>query len=254
MNEDTMKHWRIFSTALFAMVLAAGFAPAQVSSSAAVDLKSSDPKIRAKAARELGQRGDLSDVKPLSEALSDSSVKVRHEVVLALSSFHSPDALDALITASRDADPDVRTDAGHGLVGYYTGKSPSFGFVAFWQRTWRTAKSRFVEENVRIDPSVKVDPKVVTALVTVMKDSSVIKPAREAADGLGILLARDAVPDLVAAAGAQDEDLSLNALNALTKIRDTSAGPKLVGLLDSPDKEVRRQAAVTVGILRASEA
>lgn len=249
-----MSHWRILTSTTLAIILGAGLALGQGGSSAAQDLKSPDAKIRAKAARELGQSGDLTAVAPLAAALTDPSLKVRHEVVLALSSFHSPEALDALITATRDSDAGIRVDAVHGLVGYYTGQTPSFGFIAFWQRTWRTAKSRFVEENVRVDPSVKADPKVVSALVTLLKDTNQIKPAREAADGLGILLARDAVPDLIAAANSSDEDLSVEALNALTKIRDTSAGPKLVGLLDSPDKEVRREAAVTVGMLRASEA
>jgi HEAT repeat protein len=252
--EGTMKHLRIFSLTLLAVTLGAGLALAQGGSSAAEGLKSPDANTRAKAARELGKEGDLSAVAPLTAALTDPSTKVRHEVVLALSSFHTPQALDALITATRDSDADIRVDAVHGLVGYYTGETPSFGFIAFWGRTWRTAKSRFVEENVRVDPSVKVDPKVVSALVTLMKDTSVIKPAREAADALGILMAEGAVADLVAAANSSDEDLAVDALNALTKIKDTTAGPKLVNLLDSPDKEVRREAAVTVGILRTSEA
>jgi HEAT repeat protein len=253
-DEGMMKHWRNLSLVVFALILGAGPLQAQVSSSAASDLKSPDAKIRAKAARQLGEHGDLSAVQPLAETLNDPSKKVRHEVVLALSSFHSPDALDALITATKDSDPDIRVDAVHGVVGYYTGKSPSFGFIAFWKRAWRNAKSRFVEENVRVDPSVKVDPQAVAALVAVMKDTNEIAPAREAADGLGILLARDAVPDLIAAANSSDEDLALNALNSLAKVKDTTAGPQLMGLLDSPDKDVRREAAVTVGILRTTEA
>ena len=246
--------YRRILTATFVALLASGFARAQVPSSAATDLQSPDAKIRAKAARQLGQHGDLSAVQPLANALNDPDKKVRREVVLALSTFHSPDALDALITASHDADPGIRTDAVHGIVGYYTGKSPQFGFIAFWKRAWRNAKSRFVEENYRIDPSVMVDPQAVTALVTVMKDTREIGPAREAADGLGILVARDAVPDLIEAAHSSDEDLSLEALNSLNKIKDTSAGPKIIDLLDSPDKDVRREAAVTVGILRTTEA
>jgi HEAT repeat protein len=58
----------------------------------------------------------------------------------------------------------------------------------------------------------------------------------------------------VRAAHSSDATLARESLNALTKIKDVSAGPQLVDLLDSPNKDVRRDAAVTVGILRAHEA
>jgi HEAT repeat protein len=254
-DENTMRRFANFTSTFLAILLAAGALLAEQSGQSAVELlKSPDAATRAKAARELGQSKDLSALHPLAAAVSDPSVKVRREVVVALSSFHAPEALDALITATRDTDPDVRVLAVHGLVGYYTGQTPSFGFVAFWQRAWRSARSRFVEENVRIDPGVRVDPRVVDALVAVMNDTRSIKPAREAADGLGILRAPKAVPDLIAAANSTDEDLALEALNSLAKIQDTAAGPKLLNLLDSPDKAIKRQAALTLGILRTPEA
>jgi HEAT repeat protein len=249
-----MKHWRVLSFTFLAIFLAVGPVLAQSASSAEQDLKSPDATVRAKAARELGKSGDLSAVGPLTAALNDPVKKVRHEVVLALSSFHTPDALDGLITATHDSDADIRVDAVHGLVGYYTGKSPSFGFIAFWKRAWKTAKNRFVEENVRVDPGVKVDPKVVAALVTLLNDTAQPAPAQAAADGLGILLARDAVPDLVKASHSSDPDVALESLNALAKIKDTSAGPQLVDLLDSPNREIQREAAVTTGILRTTDA
>jgi HEAT repeat protein len=48
--------------------------------------------------------------------------------------------------------------------------------------------------------------------------------------------------------------LAVEALHALAKIKDTSAGPQLVDLLDSGNKEVKQEAAVTVGVLRTPEA
>jgi HEAT repeat protein len=239
---------------LLALFLVTGTIFGQSAPSAVDDLKSPDATTRAKAARQLGQSGDLSAVEPLAAAVYDPSPQVRKEVAIALSTFHSQQALDALIISTRDGDPDIRILAIHGLVGYYTGKTPSYGFVAFWKRTWRNAKDRFVEESVRIDPGVSVDPKVITALAATMNDTTLIASAREAADALGILVARAAIPDLIKAANSIDEDLAVEALNSLAKIKDTSAGPQLVNLLDSPNKEVRRQAAVTVGILRTSEA
>jgi HEAT repeat protein len=216
-------------------------------------LKSPNVGQRAQAARELGKLGDASVVPALAAALADSSEKVRREVVVALASLPAPESLDALISATRDQDAKVRVLAVQGLTGYYTGETPSTGFTGFVQRTWRRAKGRFVEENVRIDPGVKVEPKVVSALIETMNDTRAIEVSRKAANGLGILVAEAAVPDLVKAANSADTDLAVEALNALAKIKDKSAGPQLVNLLDSGDKQVKQEAAVTLGVLRTTE-
>jgi HEAT repeat protein len=217
-------------------------------------LKSSDPKVRAKAAREMGRGGDVSVIPALTAQLSDASSQVRREVVIALAQFHVSAAMDSLITATRDPDPSVRVLAVQGLVGNYSGDVPSSGFAAFFRRGYRRAKGRFVAENAQIDPGLKVDPKVVAALAEVMKDERSLEPAREAAKGLGILLARPAVPDLVKSAHSTDEELARTALDSLSKIKDISAGPQLLDLLDSPLTGVKRDAAATVGLLRGQAA
>lgn len=217
-------------------------------------LKNPNPKARAKAAREMGKSGDTTTVPALTAALTDANPQVRREVVMALSQFHDSASLDAVISATRDPEPSVRVLAVKGLVGYYTGESPSAGFSPFFRRQYRRVKGHFVHESTRIDPGVKVNPTVTTALVETMKDERAIEPAREAAKGLGILLAQPAVPDLVKAAHSTDEDLAREALEALSKIKDTSAGPRLVDLLDSTMPDVKRDAAVTLGILRTHEA
>ncbi|MGD0921559.1 MAG: HEAT repeat domain-containing protein [Terriglobia bacterium] len=229
-------------------------APAAPSDPVIEQLKSADAGKRAQAARELGKRGDPSIVPVLTAALSDSSEKVRREVVVALASLRSPQALDPMISATRDREPKVRSLAVQALTGYYTGEVPSTGFTGFVQRTWRRAKGRFVEENIRIDPGVTVEPKVVSALVDTMNDTRAIEVSRKAASGLGILMAQAAVPDLVKAANSADTDLAVEALIALAKIKDQSAGPQLMNLLDSDKKDVKQEAAVTVGVLHTTEA
>jgi HEAT repeat protein len=210
--------------------------------------------IRAKAAQDLGRDGDLTTIPALTEALGDPSSKVRREVVLALAQFHVPQVLPAIEKASTDVDDGVRITAVQCLVGYYTGVLPRSGFTGFVKKNWQRASSHFQPDDTKIDPGVAVDPSVITALIAAMKDTRSNEPPREAAKGLGILLARPAVPDLVSAAHSSDPDLAREALNSLSKIKDISAGPKLVDLLDSPNKDVRRDACVTVGILRAKEA
>jgi len=254
-----------FSAPLKARAQAAPAAPGQASatpSSASPKntdslvqlLKSDSPSVRARAARDLGQSHDLSAVPALAGALKDPNDKVRREVVIALAQMHSPEVLDALVTASKDYSDDLRTLAVQCLVGYYTGQIPSPGFTGFMKKSWERAKGHFTPDTTRIDPGLTVDPKVVTALDDTMQDARSVKAARQAAKGLGILVAQAAVPDLVKAAHTSDENLAREALNALSKIKDRSAGPPLVDLLDSPNKNVKRDASVTVGILRANEA
>ena len=60
---------------------------AQTTTPAAEGLKSSDAKIRAKTARELGQSGDNSVIPSLVSALKDPEPKVRREVVVALATL-----------------------------------------------------------------------------------------------------------------------------------------------------------------------
>jgi HEAT repeat protein len=229
-------------------------APAAPADPVIEQLKSPDAGKRAQAARELGKRGDPSAVPVLAAALSDSSEKVRREVVVALASLRTPQAFDPLISATHDQEPKIRTLALQALTGYYTGEIPSTGFTGFVHRTWRRAKGRFVEENIRIDPGVTVEPKVVSALLQTLNDTRAIEPSRQAANGLGVLLAQAAVPDLVKAAYSADTDLAVEALTALAKIKDNSAGPQLINLLDSSNKEVKQEALVTVGILHTTDA
>ena len=216
--------------------------------------KSSDAGKRARAAHELGKARDASAIPALAEALSDPSEKVRREALLALSQMHRRETLDALIKASQGTDEENRVLAVQSLIGYYTGTVPTPGFTGFVKKKWQRAKGHFNPDNTRIDPGLSVQPKVITALDATLKDTRSNRASREAAKGLGILVARAAVPDLIKAAHSSDKTLSLEALNALSKIEDRSAGGELVDLLDSPDKDIKQQASVTIGILRTGQA
>jgi len=242
------------SVCLGLILLRPGAASSQTAGGQGQGIESPDANQRARAARELAKTSDPSSLETLAKLVSDPSPKVRREAVLGLSAIRAAQVLDPLITATRDQDAKVRSLAIEALAGYYSGEGPRGGIVGFWQKTWGRAKRRFVEDNFRVDPGVPIAPKVVTALVAALNDTTLIGPAREAAAALGILLARQAVPDLVKAAYSPDVGLAVEALNALGKIQDRSAGPQLLNLLDSESRDVKQQAAVTVGILKVQEA
>ena len=209
---------------------------------------------RAKAARELGRARDTTSIPALTEALSDPSEKVQREVILALAQIHTAETLDALIKATQDSNEENSLLAVESLVGYYTGIVPSPGFSGFVKKNWQRAKGHFTPDTMRINPGVFVEPKVIAALVATLKSARSIHASAEAAKGLGTLVARAAVPDLVKSAHSSDETLSLESLNALSKIKEKTAGPQLIDLLDSPNEEIKQQACSTIGILRTGEA
>ncbi|MGH9397014.1 MAG: HEAT repeat domain-containing protein [Terriglobia bacterium] len=241
-------------TALLIAVLGLAAFGQQTANPLTSELKSSDANIRAKAVHVMGDSGDTSTVPALTAALTDPSSKVRKEVIVALAKLHTNASLDGLVSATRDSDPDVRTLAVHAVVGWYTGNIPSLGFRGMVKKGYSSAKGWFQTNTTRISPGMRLDPRAVSALVAAMNDTRSIQAARDAALGLGILVARSAVPDLIKAAHSPDEDLASNSLDALAKIKDVSAGPQLVDLLDSPSKEVRQSACISVGILRTKSA
>ncbi len=244
---------RTAGAASLSLLALLAFAP-RILAQGSEGLKSADPKVRAKAARDLAKHGTPSDVPALAALIKDPEAEVRREVVGALGAIHAAESLDPLIEATRDADMKIRNAAIENLVNYYAGRSEAGGFIGMWKNTWNKAKGRFTRDDVKIDPAVAVDSKVVAALVEALNNTDAVEPSRRAARGLGVLLARDAVPDLIKGAHSMDEERALECLNSLLKIKDMSAGPQLVDLLDSEEEEVRLQAAVVVGLLRAKEA
>ncbi len=225
-----------------------------VSGSDVEDLKNPREKVRAKAAREIGENGDPSAVPALIAALNDPSTRVRKQVVVALASIRVKASLQGLIQATSDSDSEVRWLAVKGIEGYYTGVTRKTGFMGYMESQYRSAKRSFLGGPIRITPGTAVDPQAVSALDRVMMDTGHARAAQEATRALGMLMARQAVPDLVITAHGPNEDLAREALNSLGKVQDLSAGPKLVDLLSSPNRKVQQDAAVTVGILRARSA
>jgi HEAT repeat protein len=254
-SKETPLRFFILLLSLLALPLRPAVLYAQGSSSLAELLKSPNAGTRAKAAREIGQGGDASEVPALTTVLADPSVNVRREVVIALARIRAPQSIDGLISGTKDPDSGVRVLAVDGLVAYYTGENPETGFTAFLKKSYARRPGAASQIDVsHIEPGVRVDPKAIAALDAALNDTRVIEPARAAAHGLGVLLSRSSIPDLVKAAHSFDEHLSREALSALSKIKDPSAGPQLIDLLGSSNKAILEDAAVTVGVLRAQAA
>jgi len=75
-----------------------------------------------------------------------------------------------------------------------------------------------------------------------------------AARAVGILRGKDAVPDLIEAIHTKDSAVIYESLNALQKIRDQSAAPRITFLLRDLDPKVQIAAVETTGLLQNKEA
>jgi HEAT repeat protein len=97
---------------------------------------------------------------------------------------------------------------------------------------------------------VPVDPTVVTTLRERLTDSE-RGIRRTAIRGLGILLARPAVPDLLRVVREdRDDGLRLDGVRALRKIGDTSIAPDLAALLNINADAVRNDLIATLGAMK----
>jgi HEAT repeat protein len=216
----------------------------------AQDLKSSDPKERAKAARELGKSGSDA-IAQLAPLLKDPVSDVRIEAVRAIVTIGTQHSIDPLVAATRDNEPEIQLRATDGLVNFYLPGYVQTGL----SRLTSSVRSRFDRENTQIiDPYVTPRPEVITSLGRLAKGGVSMDVRANAARALGILRGSAAVPDLIEALQSRDDAVLFESLIALQKIRDQSAGPRVIFLLRDLHERVQIAAIDTVGLLQAKEA
>jgi hypothetical protein len=122
-------------------------------------------------------------------------------------------------------------------------------------RAGSAIKAKFNDANDQmIDAFVIVRPDVISALGLLVRGGSSIDSRANACRALGILRGRAALPELVEALRSKDNNLMYEALAAIEKIRDPSAGPKITYLLRDLDDKVQMTAIETAGVLRSTDA
>jgi len=183
--------------------------------------------------------------------LKNPDPEIRIEVVKQITAIGTLRSLDPLILASQDNDPEVQIRATDGLVNFYLPGYVQHGLGASLKRMGTGIKGKFTDTNDQvIDPFVIPRQDVIQALGTLVRGSGSVEVRANAARALGILRARAAVPDLVAACRSKDSDVIHESLIALQKIRDESAASGVTFLLHDLDEKVQLAAIETVGLLR----
>lgn len=212
-------------------------------------------KLKIKGLKEYGKQGSeaLPKIAPYME---DGSVDVRREAVRALVAVGTQRSLDPLVVACKDNDSEVQVFAVDGLVNFYLPGYVSHGFSATIKRAGSMLGSRWMDDENRdvVEPDTPIRPEITQALSAIVSGGSAMESRANAARALGILRAKDGLPVLLDALKSKDSRLMFESLVALQKIRDLSAGPRVVFLVRDMDEKVQVAAIETAGMLRARDA
>jgi HEAT repeat protein len=206
--------------------------------------------VRPKDVKEIA-KGGSNAIPRLQELLKSPTVDVRLEVVKQVTEINHQTGLDTLIAATRDNDPEVQSRAAAGLVNFYYPGYVQSGIGGSLKRMGTSIKGKFTDVNDQvIEAYVAVRPEVIAALGRLASGGGSPETRADAARGLGVLRGKAAVNDLIEAVHAKDSGVIYEALVALQKIRDESAGPRVEFRLNDLDSKVQIAAIETVGLLR----
>ena len=211
--------------------------------------------VRPKDVRDIG-KGGPSAIPQLTALLKNSNRDVRLEAVKQLTAVGTQDSLDPLILATQDKDPEVQARAADGLTNFYDpGYAQQYGFGGDLKRISTGIKGMFGDTSEQIiDSYIIVRPEVITALAKLIVNGNSADTRAGAARDIGVLRGQAAVPDLIEAVHSSDSGTIYEALLALQKIRDVSAGPRVEFRLHDLDKRVQIAAIDCVGVLHDAAA
>jgi HEAT repeat protein len=209
---------------------------------------------RPKDVREIAKAGSTA-LPQLQELLKNPDRDVRIEAVKQIIIIGPPRSLDPLIVATLDNDPDVQMLATDGIVNFYMPGYVKTGVTAPLRKVGSSIKGKFTDTNDQvIDAYLTPRADAIAAIGKLVRSGSSMDSRADAARAIGILRGKAAVPDLEDAAHSKNSELIYEALIALQKIRDESAGPHVSFLLHDLDSKVQIAAIETMGLLRNKDA
>ena len=210
--------------------------------------------VTPKDVREMAKAGPNA-IPKMQQLLKNPDLDVRIEAVKQITALGTVRSLEPLVLATEDNDPEMQIRATDGLVNFYLPGYLQTGLGASIKRVGASIKAKFSETNDQeIDPYVTVRPEVIEALGKLARGGGDLEARANAARAVGILHGKAAVPDLVETLHTKDTDLIYESLNALQKIRDESASPRITFLLRDLNPKVQIAAIETTGLLQNKQA
>jgi len=221
-----------------------------------IDLKSPESKVRKKAAMELGKSHSREAVAPLLSAAEDPDIDVREEVVKSLGLLKDPQAITILLTTIKDPAESVREESIIALVTIYVDRDAGFIMTRLARRVYKNINpfsDQVGTDPAVIEPYVKVGPVVIDSIAERLTDSSPLIRL-DATKALGIFKAQAAIPKMLEAMKTGDSNLQVATLRSLYKIKDPSVDEQILPYLNIPDKAVRDEAILTLGLFKSRRA
>src|SRR2546428_1729241 len=218
-----------------------------------IDLKSSEPRVRKKAATELGKTRSREAVAPLLSAAQDPNIDVKEEAIKSLGLLKDQEAITILLTTIKDAAESVREESIIALVNIYVDRDAGFIMTRLAKKVYKKINpfsDQVGTDPTVIEPYVKVGPVVIDSIAERLLDSS---PSiqLDAAKALGILKAQAAIPKMLEAMKTGDSNLRVATLRSLYKIKDPSVDEQILPYLNVTDNAVRSEAILTLGLFKS---
>ena len=205
--------------------------------------------VKPKDVRDQAKNG-ASAIPTLQGYLKGHPPDVRAEAVKQLTEIGTAASLDPLMLATQDDDPQIQILATDGMVNFYSPGYVKTGIAGSLRKVGTSIKGKFTDTNdLVIDGYVTVRPEVIATIAKLVKSGVNADVRANAAHAEGILRGKAAVPELIDAVHTKDTDVIYEALVALQKIRDESAGPAVTFRLRDLDSKVQIAAIQTTGVL-----
>ncbi len=208
-----------------------------------------DAKQRIKNIKTSAKEGPDS-IEKIAPYLNDPETNVRLEAVKTIVELDTQRSLGPLVKATGDNDGEIQIHATDGLVNFYLPGYIQTGITSSFKRMGGAIKSKFTDTNDQVvDASVNVRPEIIQALGKLSRGGATMESRANAARAVGILRGKAAVPDLTEAVKSKDTQVIYEAIVALEKIRDASAGPAIAFRLRDPTEKVQVAAIEATGVL-----
>ncbi len=217
-------------------------------------LDNRDPKIRREAAKRLGEIGDRRATPALGKVVKDLDEETRFRAVEGISSLLDREGIPFLVEALKDPSRRVKQTSIDGMVTLYISTHGPGGIKGVFNKTVEVFRRS--SDDLVVPPGTEVDPRIIDALGGTVGDPD-NDTARDAARALGILRGSKALFALGETLFHAPNTVKVEILKSIQKVRGTPGSEQIskdvARLLPSTDKDVRGQAAYTLGLLAARD-